>query len=501
MHQLGTVIEEHQAGEVYACCDVLIVGAGGAGVCAALEAGREGADVILLERAGGAGGTTAMCSGHVYAGGGTAAQLANGFTDSADDLYTFLLACSDSPDKQKCRRFADESLTHFQWLQHQGVPFNTEYYAKRHNLQPGQECLIWSGNEKAWPFHAIANAAPRGHKATGMGDAGHLIMQALLQQLDSENNCTLCCDVNVQYLVRDEQGKVCGVLATVDGVSRYYKALLGVVLSAGGFVQNRTMVANLAPKINDPVWAHGNPFDDGQGISLGVSAGGAAVHMNEVFVTLPFYPPEQLTFGVLVNAHGQRFINEDCYHARIGDAALQQTDGKVWLIVDSENFAIPKINKTLQDNGMGDFQISHVATEADISALEQAIGLPKGSLVDTVTRYNEHALDQKDPVFNKSSNWVRPLQGPFAALDCSLGVAPYIGFTLGGLWTSVDGEVLNHDGKTVAGLYAAGRNTCGLPRSAAGYASGLSVADATFFGRLAGRKLASLKSAGIVNEH
>ena len=472
--------------------EVVVVGAGGAGLCAALEAARAGASVAVLERASGAGGTTAMCSGHVYAGGGTRAQQANDFKDSVEDLYRYLLACSPSPDAARCRRYADNSLAHFDWLEAQGVPFNEGFYPTRHSLQPDDRCLIWSGNEKAWPFTEHAAAAPRGHKAAGSGDAGHLITSALLAQLEQERCATLHCDTRVDQLVLDGD-KVVGVIASQFGEQTAIRAERVVILTAGGFVQNRTMVQNHAPQIADPVLPHGNPYDDGSGIQLGVSAGGATLHMDQVFVTLPFYPPEQLTYGLLINQHGQRFINEDCYHARIGDACMRQTGGKAWLLLDNSCFAQPDFNQAAAMVGDGSFCFEHVATEGSIEALEQALDFPGGSLCATVEQYNRHAEQGQDPSFHKASNWVKPLDtGPYAMIDCSVGVAPYIGFTLGGLWTNVDGEVLDESGATIPGLFAAGRNACGLPRSAAGYASGLSVADATFFGRLAGKAAAAI---------
>jgi 3-oxo-5alpha-steroid 4-dehydrogenase len=106
--------------------------------------------------------------------------------------------------------------------------------------------------------------------------------------------------------------------------------------------------------------------------------------------------------------------------------------------------------------------------------------------------YNEGAARSEDPLFHKHADWLRPLdRPPYAAFDLSLGKAPYLAFTLGGLSTQTTGEVLAEDGSVVAGLYAAGRNSCGLPRHAEGYASGLSVGDATFFGRMAGRAAAT----------
>ena len=113
-------------------------------------------------------------------------------------------------------------------------------------------------------------------------------------------------------------------------------------------------------------------------------------------------------------------------------------------------------------------------------------------LQNTVRIYNENAAKGRDPVFHKQPDWLAPLdEPPFAAIECSYGVAPYMVFTLGGLRTRVGGEVVTEDDQDVPGLYAAGRTACGIPRSSWGYCSGTSVADATFFGRIAGRSAAA----------
>ena len=109
-----------------------------------------------------------------------------------------------------------------------------------------------------------------------------------------------------------------------------------------------------------------------------------------------------------------------------------------------------------------------------------------------VLDYNRNALKGEDPRLHKQANWLRPIEtAPFAAIECSLGKAPYMAFSLGGLWTRANGEVLSEDGEVIEGLYAAGRNSCGIARSAEGYASGTCIGDATFFGRLAGRSAAN----------
>jgi succinate dehydrogenase/fumarate reductase flavoprotein subunit len=207
--------------------------------------------------------------------------------------------------------------------------------------------------------------------------------------------------------------------------------------------------------------------------------------MHEGFISLPYYPPSSLTYGILVNAQGQRFINEDCYHGRVGAYCHAQRDENIYLIANAEDFNgyDPKTNY-LQTDYAG-------VSEDSIGELESELGLPQGSLESTIALYNRHAAEGRDPLFGKVSEWLKPLKLPLAALDCTPGRAFYPFFTLGGLDTLPSGEVLTPDRRPIPGLYAAGRTSCGIPRRGDGYASGSSVGDATFFGRLAGRSAAA----------
>jgi 3-oxo-5alpha-steroid 4-dehydrogenase len=136
--------------------------------------------------------------------------------------------------------------------------------------------------------------------------------------------------------------------------------------------------------------------------------------------------------------------------------------------------------------------------DESLAGLEKDLGLPPGSLERTVAAYNEHAEQGEDPYFHKNRRWLRPLRAPFAAIDPVKGFAPggedggtgtgVSGFTLGGLRTTTDGEVLDVSGNVIAGLYAAGRASSGIHGE--GYISGTSLGDGTFFGRRAGRAAA-----------
>ena len=138
-----------------------------------------------------------------------------------------------------------------------------------------------------------------------------------------------------------------------------------------------------------------------------------------------------------------------------------------------------------------------IATEGSIKDLEAAIGIAPSMLEHTVEIYNRHAVQGEDPLFHKQPEWLKPLdEPPYAAIECSFGKALYAAFTLGGLRTRPSGEVLDEAGREIPGLFAAGRNACGIPRSAWGYCSGTSIADATLFGRKAGIS-AALNEPGV----
>ena len=111
---------------------------------------------------------------------------------------------------------------------------------------------------------------------------------------------------------------------------------------------NQGMVAEYVPDLLPPTYVQGGPNDDGMSILLGMSAGGAVRHMEKPFITCPFYPPEQLLKGILVNKYGKRFVAEDSYHSRTGVISREQPDGTVYLIVDQSIFAYPRFAELMK---------------------------------------------------------------------------------------------------------------------------------------------------------
>ena len=456
--------------------DVVVVGFGAAGASAALGATEANASVLVLERASGISGTTTAATGHFYLGGGTPPQIANGLSDTAEDMYRYMVANTPDPEVGKIRLYCDNSLQHFNWLTQQGIPFNNGFYQKKHYEQPTDECLIWSGNEKVHPFRDLAHAVPRGHKIEKEGAEGGGLAMQFLHQAALKQGVQFEYDARVRNLVV-EDGKVAGVRYTHFKEEFFVKAKGGVVLAAGGFAMNQAMLEEYCPKLaHAGVYKQGNPNDDGGGIALGLAAGGEAIHMEGALITAPIYPPESLLKGILVNKHGKRFVAEDSYHARAMGACIDQPDGIAYLICDAETFARPEIGMQELIDGW-----------ETLEEMEQALALPEGSLQQTLANYNSAAANGEDPEFHKYVDWLQPLdKGPYAALQCSLGKSVYVGFTLGGLRVGIDGEVINANKVTIEGLYAAGACASNIAQDGAGYSSGTCLGESTFFGRRAG---------------
>ena len=457
--------------------DVVVVGLGAAGASVALEAAAAGADVLVLERAAAGGGTSSMSGGVLYLGGGTALQTACGFEDSAEEMAKYLRASvGDAPDLAKIDLYCEHSVAHYDWLVAQGVPFKPVFYYGVSGEPPTDDGLVWSGSERAQPFCDLARPAPRGHVPAMEHQAGPMLMRSLIAAVD-RSPVRVAGDHRVMALVRESDDTIVGVIASHFGQERAIRARRGVVLTTGGFIMNDAMLAAHVPAALRCKFRVGAEGDDGSGIKLGIAAGAATRHLDKASISLPATQPWGLKRGVLVDARGQRFVNEDAYYGRLGEYALFHAGGRAWLIVDDAIFEKPEYPRRVA-------AVGETPTE-----LARELGLPPGALEATLALYNEHAARGVDPVFGKNAEYVTPLvRAPFGAFDCTVDASIYAAFTLGGLHTDVDGRVLDPEGDTIPGLFAAGRATSGL--SVGGYSSGLSLGDGTFFGRRAGRAAA-----------
>jgi 3-oxo-5alpha-steroid 4-dehydrogenase len=522
---------------------VVVVGFGGAGAAAALEAYEQGADVLVIE--GFEGGGATACSGGIYYAGNTRFQRDAGYQDSAQDMFDYLsLERKDAVSEETLRRFCEESSENIDWLVSHGVGFDGSVYDDKTNYPPEDKYLYYSGNEKVPAFAAKAKPAPRGHRTVGKGWSGYAFFGALKKSIYA-HNIKVRTHSRAMRLVMDAKGAVIGVeilhieksedqkkhqklyaavepmrpfntaraekaiaealaLEKVTGARKLIHARDGVILTTGGFTYNLKMVRRHMPFLaerNDALVRLGTMGCGGGGIQLGVSAGGSVAKLDRPFLGRLIVPPKALVQSLIVNRQGKRFVNEDAYNAVLGDAIMQQPSGEAWLIID----------KTLHRNllrqcvpsGDGTFKpylapallnlfFGGTKKGKTLAELAHKIGIDPVAFEKTIAETNTAISSGKPDPMGKSADCVRPLgEGPYRALNMSIGnkFSFCVFFTLGGL--QVDGRrglVVRDDGTPINGLYAAGRTAMGIPSD--GYISGLSIADCIFSGRRAGRDAA-----------
>lgn len=476
-------LSSHAVDHYHATHDVIVLGLGIAGACAALEARRAGADVLTIERASSGGGASALSSGIFYLGAGTEVQQACGFEDDADNMYRFMTASMGSENADMVRLYCDDNVEHFHWLEAQGIHFERTYHDGKAVFLLTPEGLLTTGNEKLWPYREIARPVPRGHQANGGGETPcNQGMQNLIGRC-LEEGVQVSCDSRALALITcPDNHAVVGVQVRRNGTTENLAARRGVVIASGSFVMNRDLVKkylNTTPT-SDPL---GIPYSDGSGLLMAVAAGAATDAMEGMIPTASIYPPAQLIKGIIVNNQGKRFVAEDSYHGRTGQFISEQPGQRAFLIVDSEIFAYPEI-ETARHQLIDGYET--------IEDMEAGLQLPRDSLTATIAAYNRHAADGRDPDFYKHPDWLKPLdKGPWAAFDISYNRSYYLFINLGGLKINVNAEVLDRDGRPIEGLYAAGACTAHIPKSGKSYASGMSLGPGSYFGRVAGRNAAN----------
>lgn len=468
--------------------DVVVAGYGIAGVSAAIEAATAGAEVLVLERTSGWGGAAALAGGFIYLGGGTPLQQALGFEDTPENMKAFMMAAlGPGADEEKITDYCEGSVEHYNWLVDNGVPFKESFYGQPGWETPYDDGLMYSGGENAAPFNTIATPAPRGHvpqmtgKRTGEKGGGFMLMKPLVETAEKLGvRCEY--DMRVQRLVVDYSaigpegpGRVVGIIAKQYGKEVAVRARTGVVLATGSFAYNKEMVQNYAPRL---IGRPGASIEehDGRAIQMAQALGADLAHMDATEVAF-FGDPQLMVRGILVNGRGQRYVNEDTYPGRIGQETLLRNDNQAYLIIDEAAYE----EGAAADSSTPFFRFRPKWVAETVAELESEMELPEGTLVSTVEVYNRHAERGEDPVLGKKSEWCKPIGSPIAALDLRNFTA---GFTLGGLRTTINSEVLHVSGEPIPGLFAAGRCTSGV--CAGGYASGTSLGDGSFYGRRAG---------------
>ena len=517
--------------------DVVIVGFGAAGACAAIAAAEHGARVLVVDRALG-GGASAVSGGVVYAGGGTPYQVAAGYDDDADNMFDYLRQeVQGVVDDATLRRFCDQSANQLAWLETHGAKFEASLCPYKTSY-PTKHYLYFSGNEKAYPYRLHARPAPRGHRQIATGTKSGRDLWRCLRDSALSLGVTFLPRTLVDELVIVD-GRVRGIQCRTwaDG-DRLAQALYGrttavgakltnwmppigrpitgladqmwqrraqprtftaksVILAAGGFAFNQDMLRRYAPAFQQ-IRPLGTRADDGAGIALGLSAGGTTGQLDRVTGWRLLTPPSALIEGITVGVNGDRIANEDLYGATHFDVMIHEFGGKGFLIVDSDIWNRARAQGMDQAESILRLQIAALFTTghrkaATLAELAGKLGISASGLAATVNAYNDAIASGAEDPAHKASELCAPIvRAPFYGIDISVRPSltyPVPGLTLGGLKVDgVSGLVLNASGDTIPGLYAAGRTAVGICSNS--YVSGLALADCVFSGKRAGEHAA-----------
>ncbi|OBI76457.1 23S rRNA methyltransferase [Mycobacterium asiaticum] len=520
--------------------DVVVVGFGAAGACAAITAREHGADVIAIDRANG-GGSTAVSGGIIYAGGGTTVQQQAGVADTAEQMLTYLrLEVGDAVSPQTLESFVAGSPEMIRWLSDRGVPFDSTLCPYKTSYPNNHYYLYHSGSENAGAFRTHTPPVQRGHRVKGRGVSGKMLYAPLAKsalalgvQLRPQTRAT--------QLMQEPSGRVCGVEATTmhyapARVRRQYARLAGlstkpgiyypplrsvverrlrnlerryaqpvrilarraVIVCAGGYMANVEWIERFAPQYRGGLQL-GTSGDDGSGIAMAQSVGAVTERMDNVSAWRFITPPSAFISAIIVDEQGRRVIDESRYGAAVGHAMVRRHNGKGWLLADAAlmkeaRWQMIKQPLWFQRAQSAALMLFDSVKGASLRDAAQRAGIDPDGLMATVERHNS-AIDAgaPDPA-GKPADFVRRIgSGPYTLLNISVRpslVNPTPMLTLGGIRVDEGtGAVLDGSGAPIPGLYSAGRTATGICSNS--YVSGLSLADCVFAGRRAGKSAAT----------
>ncbi|MEK4464146.1 flavocytochrome c [Paenibacillus odorifer] len=443
--------------------DIIIVGAGGAGMSAALEAKEKGMNPVILEKMPVAGGNTTKSSSGMNASE-TKFQKEQNIEDSNDLFYEeSLKGGHDTNDKEMLRFFVDNSASAIDWLDSIGIRLNN--------------ITITGGmNEK------------RTHRPEDGSAVGQYLVKGLVKNVQ-EKEIPLFVNADVKEIT-EKDGKVNGVKVLFNQTEEKTITADAVVVTTGGFGANMDLISEVRPDLEGYVTTN-QIGSTGDGIKMIEKLGGTTVDMDQIQVHPTVQQEKSYLIGeavrgegaILVSSEGTRFTNELDTRDKVTASINTLPEKAATLVFDSG--VKSRVKAVEQYDKMG-----FVIQADSIEALAKEIGVPEDKLATTLDTWNSAVKNKKDAEFGRTTGMDNDLStGPFYAIK----IAPGIHYTMGGVKINTNTEVLNKDGEAIAGLFAAGEVTGGLHGQ--NRIGGNSVAEIIIFGRQAGIKSAEFIKA------
>lgn len=453
--------------------DVVILGAGGTGIVAAIEAVNGGASVIVLEKAVVPGGTTAL-SGAVIQAAGTDLQKQTVQGDTPDKHYQYwMLASEGQAEPELVRVLADNAPGNISWLMEQGVEYHSVY---------GVDPIPYIGPDLM--VNRIHIPGPEGSQpAAGAGGPFHT---EILFKVAQNKGAEFLFETPATALVRDAEKGVVGVKAESGGQELYVKAKKGVIIATSSFDHNKEMARAFSLQ---QLWAIETgvvataPTNTGDGILMAMEIGADLDGMGgTIGVPVPGVGGIAAP-GIWVNPYGQRFVNEAGHYAFLSRAVFNQLQHNAWGIFDSQ----VKGSALGWSDDLSAEVSAGTLTKADtLAGLAEALGINAAQLEATVAKWNEDVAAGTDSLFGKTVNLQAIEQGPFYAAkitEWNLG-------SHGGVRINTSAQVIDVNGEAIPRLYAGGMAAGGCV-GAYYPGSGTAVATTVCYGRIAGKNAAA----------
>ncbi len=482
--------------------DVVVVGAGGAGMTAAITAAAEGKSVVILESQSMVGGNSVRATGGMNAGK-TVYQDENEFGESAGVEKTLKTAAEKYADNETITALA--KTVSEQWAAYQANPtgyFDSVELMELDTMIGGKgindpelvetlcansaDAIDWL-DEHGITLHNVSSfggaSVKRIHRpvnAEGKTVSVGSYMIPLLQENCEKAGVKMMLDTTATEILTDANGAAVGVKATGASGETVTVNAKAVVLASGGFGANLDMVVKYKPELKGFMTTNA-PGIQGQGIEMAEAIGAATVDMDQIQIhpTVEANTAALITEGlrgdgaILINEEGQRFIDEVGTRDVVSAAEIAQTGSYSWLVVDQ---AMVDASSVIQ----GYIKKGYTVTGATYEELGKAMGVDAAAFAETMDKWNGYVEAKNDPDFGRTS-FANPLNtAPYYAVKVTAGVH----HTMGGLKINANTEVLNEKGEVIPGLFAAGEVTGGV--HGANRLGGNAVADFTVFGRIAG---------------
>ncbi len=501
-------VEKEAAQDTVKDVDVVVVGAGGAGLIAAITAHDAGKSVVVLESTGMAGGNSVRSTGGMNAAD-TVFEDENEFGEAAGVEKTLKTAEAYSgTNAEKVKELA--AAVKEQWDAYQAAPegyFDSVELFELDTMIGGSglndfelvktladnsaDAIDWL-EENGAVLHNVAAfggaSVKRIHRpvnAEGKVVSVGAYVLPILEKDVNDRKIEILFSTTAEKILTDG-GKAVGIEATGAQGEKVTVNAKSVVIATGGFGANNDMVKELNPILDGYITTNA-PGILGQGIKMAQAIGADTVDMDQIQLHPTVHVADDgsanlITEGlrgdgaILVNQEGKRFYDEVSTRDKVSDAENQQTGGYAWLIVDEKMFDASTVIQGYVNKGW-------TVTGGSPEELAAEMDMDPAALAETISTWNSYVEKKEDPDFGRTS-FANPLEGTLYALT----VQPGIHHTMGGLKIDPAAEVIDTSGNVIPGLFAAGEVTGGVHGS--NRLGGNAVADFTVFGRIAGQSAA-----------